>query len=61
MTARGRVDRGTAKAAALNYALLLLVLRSAEPLSRREFDAVAIAVAVLLAVAQRRQAGGRRG
>jgi hypothetical protein len=59
MTARGRVDLEAARAAALNYAVLALVLRSTEPMSKREFDAVAIAVAVVLAVAERR-AGGRR-
>jgi hypothetical protein len=59
VTARRPVDLQTAKVAALNYAVLLLVLRSTEPLSEREVDAVAIAVAVVLAQAERR-AGGRR-
>ena len=59
MTTRRSVDLQTAKVAALNYAVLVLVLRSTEPLSAREVDAVAIAVAVVLACAERRRAGGR--
>jgi hypothetical protein len=59
VTAQGRVDLWTAKVAAVNYALLTLVLRPTEPLSERQFDAVVIAVAVLLAHAQRRAGGDR--
>jgi hypothetical protein len=44
--------------AALNYALLLLVLRPVEAMSERQFDAAVIALAVILARAERR-AGGR--
>jgi hypothetical protein len=59
MTARGRVDLQTAKAAAVNYAVLMLVLRPVEAMSERQFDAAVIALAVVLAHAERR-AGGRR-
>jgi hypothetical protein len=61
MTTRGRVDRDTARLAAMNVALLTLVLRPVEPLSKREFEAIVAAVAVVLAVAERRRAGDRRG
>jgi hypothetical protein len=59
MTARGRIDRQTAKTAAVNVAILSMILRPLEPMSERDFDAVVIAVAVVLAHAERR-AGGRR-
>jgi hypothetical protein len=58
MTGRGRVDHHTAKVAAVNVALLTMILRPLEPMTERQFDAVVIALAVVLAHAERR-AGGR--
>jgi hypothetical protein len=52
-------DPVTARTAVVNYALLVLILRPTEPLSERQFDELAILVAVALARAGRR-AGGRR-
>jgi hypothetical protein len=60
VTARGRVDPRTAKVAAVNVALLTLVLRPVQTMSARDFDNTVIAVAVLLAHAERRADGGRR-
>jgi hypothetical protein len=58
MTARGRVDLETAKVAAVNVALLTMILRPLEPMTEREFDALVVALAVVLAHAERRRAGG---
>ena len=58
MTARGRVDRQTAKVAAVNVALLTMILRPSEPMPEREFEALVIALGVVLTHAERR-AGGR--
>jgi hypothetical protein len=59
MTARRRVDLQMAKVAAVNVALLTMILRPLEPMTEREFEALVIALAVVLAHAERR-AGGRR-
>jgi len=58
MTPGGRVDLQTAKIAAVNVALLTMILRLSEPMSEREFEALVIALAVVLALAEHRRAGG---
>ena len=50
-------DPVTARIAAVNFALLVLALRPDRP--KREFEALAIVVAVALARAERRAGGGR--
>lgn len=60
MTAPAHAERlAMAKVAAVNYALLVLVLRPLEPMSERDFDALVIAMAVVLAHAERRAGGPR--
>jgi hypothetical protein len=61
MTDRHKADRlATAKTAAVNVAILNMILRPLEPMTERDFDNVVIALAVVLACAERRRAGGRR-
>lgn len=52
-------DPVTARIAAVNFALLLLVMRPNEPMRERDFEALAILIAVALARAERRAGGGR--
>lgn len=54
-------DQATARTAAVNYALLVLVLRPTAPTSPRDFDLAVLVLAVALARAEHRRAGGRRG
>jgi hypothetical protein len=49
-------DPLTARLAVAYSTLLPLVLRPVEPMTARDFDAIVIAIAVLLAVAERRRA-----
>jgi hypothetical protein len=51
-------DQATARTAAVNVAILSMILRPIEPMSERDFDAAVVALAVILAQAERR-AGGR--
>jgi hypothetical protein len=49
-------DPLTARLAAMNVGLLPLVVRPVEPITVRDFDNLITALAVLLAVAERRRA-----
>jgi hypothetical protein len=52
-------DPATARIAAVNFALLVLVMRPDRPMREREFEALAIVVAVALARAERRAGGSQ--
>jgi hypothetical protein len=53
-------DPATARTAAVNVAILSMILRPVEAMSERQFDAAVVALAVVLAHAERRAEGGRR-
>jgi hypothetical protein len=55
-----RFDPVTARTAAVNVAILNLVLRPVGPMREREFDLAVLVLAVALARAEHRRAGGRR-
>ena len=52
-------DRLTAQTAVVNVAILSMILRPLEPMSARDFDTVVLVIAVALARAEHRRAGGR--